>query len=107
MQNARMTMTGGRRRATTSSRSVPVLSVVLYVVGVLAAAVAWFFLVRAAIDFGAEGRSGDNTAWVFLGLAALGAIGCLLLALVLLSRALMALGIVTDPSTRVVGRHRS
>ena len=105
--NGRMTDTAGRRRAATARPPVPLPRLLAYGVGVLVAAVAWFFLVRAAIDFGGEARDGESTGWVFLALAGIGAIGCLLIALVLLGRLLMALGVLTDPATRVVGRHRS
>ncbi|MCW2814399.1 MAG: hypothetical protein JWN84_1854 [Nocardioides sp.] len=61
--------------------------------GVTASVVAWGYLVWAAIDFGTSARAGDGTAWWFLVLAALGAVLCLFLGLVLLARIGRALGI--------------
>jgi hypothetical protein len=89
-----MTTTGGRRRAEPAkgeARPVVVLGALL--VGAVFGAVAWFFLVRAAIDFGGRGKEGDSPAWVFMGLATLGAIACLVLVIVLVGRALTLLGL--------------
>ncbi len=80
------------------------LPVLGYAVGVLVAGAAWLFLVRAAIDFGAEGRDGRDIAWLFLGLAVVGAIVCLVLALVLGGRALMAAGLISDYKPRRANR---
>ncbi len=57
------------------------------------AVVAWGYLVFAAIDFGATARSGDSRAWIFLALASLGAVACLFVGLLLVSRLLHHLGI--------------
>lgn len=65
--------------------------------GVTASVVAWGYLVVAAIDFGAAARNGDGTAWWFLALAALGAVACLFVALILLARIGRAIGLVTTP----------
>ena len=48
--------------------------------------VAWGVLVFAAIEFGRDARSGDSTAWTFLGLAAAGATACLFVTLILGSK---------------------
>lgn len=64
--------------------------------GVTVALVAWGYLVVAAISFGADARGGDSGAWWLLALAALGAMACLFLALVLGARAARALGLVRD-----------
>jgi len=58
--------------------------------------VAWVFLVKAAISFGRDGRGGDGTAWVFLGIASIGAVACLFLSLMLGTLILRKLGIVED-----------
>ncbi len=81
-------VTTGRRRAERPQRSGlgPVRSLAVLLVGVLGSGVAWFFLVRAAIDFGHAARRGQSLAWAFTGGATLGAIGCLLLMFVLASR---------------------
>ena len=48
--------------------------------------IAWGLLVWAAIDFGGQARNGESIAWLFLILATVGAIGCLFLAMVLVSK---------------------
>ncbi|MCH1867590.1 hypothetical protein [Nocardioides sp. CFH 31398] len=64
----------------------------LLALGVTLTAVAWGYLVVAAIDFGAAARSGEGTAWWFLGAASLGAVACLFTALILLARLVRLLG---------------
>jgi len=71
----------------------------LFAVGVTFAVVAWGYLVKAAIDFGAAGRGGDQDAWMFLAFASLGAVACLFVGLMLISRILRRLGI-TNPASR-------
>ncbi|GAA2146919.1 hypothetical protein GCM10009844_23610 [Nocardioides koreensis] len=66
--------------------------------GVTLAVVAWGYLVYAAIDFGATARSGDSQAWFFLVLASVGAVACLFVGLMLVSRLLRRLGITEDPA---------
>ncbi len=68
--------------------------------GVTFAVVAWGYLVYAAIDFGRTARAGDSTAWWFLALAALGAVACLFLGLVLVARMARALGLTRGPEPR-------
>lgn len=65
--------------------------------GVTACVVAWGYLVLAAIDFGTTARSGDGVAWWFLALAAVGAVLCLFLGLVLVARVGRELGITRAP----------
>ncbi len=62
--------------------------------------VAWGYLVYAAIDFGtaARGGSGDS-AWAFMALACLGAISCLFVGLLLVTRLVRALGITSPPDS--------
>ena len=69
------------------------LPLLLHALGVTLAIVAWGYLVYAAIDFGAEARGGDTTAWWLLGLASLGAVACLFVGLLLVTRLLRILGI--------------
>jgi hypothetical protein len=57
---------------------------------------AWWYLVRAAIAFGRVARSGEQGAWMFTASAAIGAMLCLLLVIVLASRVLVTLGVVSD-----------
>lgn len=51
--------------------------------GVTATVVAWGFLVFAAIDFGRTAREDNGGDWVLMGLATLGAVACMFLAIVL------------------------
>jgi hypothetical protein len=54
--------------------------------GITAAVVAWGYLVYLAIDLGTSARQGDSRAWWLLGLATVGAIACLFVALMLVAR---------------------
>jgi hypothetical protein len=69
-------------------------------VGVTLAVVAWGYLVYAAIDFGAQARGGTTRAWWFLGLAAVGAVACLFVGLMLVVWLLRALGISSGPVSK-------
>ena len=95
-----MTVTAGRHSAPAAPRPSAVLPLVGYVAAVLASAAAWFFLVRAAIHFGTEARGGESLGWLFMGLTAFGAICCLVLALALVGRVLMAIGVISDYKPR-------
>ena len=68
--------------------------------------IAWGLLVWAAIDFGGQARNGENVAWLFLVLATVGAIGCLFLAMVLVSKLADSL-VRTGPLPRPVGGRRA
>ena len=68
--------------------------------GVTASVVAWGYLVWAAIDFGATARGGDEDAWMWLGVASLGAVVCLFVGLMLVAWLLRALGITSPPGKR-------
>ncbi len=60
--------------------------------------VAWGYLVYAAIDFGTAARGGSgSSAWLFMGLACLGAIACLFVGLLLVARLMRVLGITSEP----------
>lgn len=67
--------------------------------GVTAAVVAWGYLVLAAIDFGTEARGGKSGAWVFLGLASVGAVACLFIGFMLVARLLRQVGITRAPAS--------
>ncbi|HSV37893.1 MAG TPA: hypothetical protein VLI04_03960, partial [Nocardioidaceae bacterium] len=56
------------------------------------------------IDFGGEAKNGKGSAWVFMLLATIGGIACLVLVLVLASRGLGLLGI-TGGAKRDEGAH--
>lgn len=101
-----MTRATGRRvqpRARTESR-VPVA---LTWAGAVLSAVAWLFLVGAAVDFTGLGLVGDAAGWVFALASGLGAAACLVLLLVLVTRALRIHGIISDyKPRRAQQRHR-
>lgn len=90
-----MSQSGGRRRAVRERPDVDLTAVALEVLGTLASAAAWAVLVAAAIDFGATAQDGRGSAWFFLALASLGAMACLLLALVLGTRLLTRAGLLS------------
>jgi len=64
---------------------------------ITACLIAWGYLVYLAIDFGTTARGGQATDWVFLALAALGAVACLFTGLLLVARLLRALGLLSEP----------
>jgi len=67
--------------------------------GVTLCVVAWGYLVKAAIDFGVSARGGESGAWLFLGLASLGAVACLFVGLILVARILRRLGVTKASSS--------
>lgn len=71
--------------------------------------VAWGYLVWAAIDFGSTARDGDGRAWWFLALAAVGAVACLFVGLMLVARLARLLGMVpgADPDPAPRGQRSS
>jgi hypothetical protein len=85
----------------------------MHALGVTLCVVAWGYLVYAAIDFGSSARGGDGRAWVFLGLASLGAVACLFIGLMLVARLLRMLGVnrgnadEPPPPPRPVGGKRA
>jgi hypothetical protein len=70
----------------------------LLAVGITLGVGAWGYLVKAAIDFGIQARSGTSDAWLFLGLAGFGAVACLFIGLMLIARILRVLGITSGTS---------
>lgn len=74
--------------------------------GAVLSGVAWVYLVRAAIEFGRLARGGQSQAWLFTGAASLGAVVCALLVLVLLTRALRALGLISGYKPRRAASRR-
>ncbi|MGD9957963.1 hypothetical protein [Nocardioides sp.] len=86
----------GARRAEPSGSAAVQLPrnnrrLLLLALGTTLCLVAWGYLVWAAIDFGRTARAGDSGAWVFLGVASLGAITCLFVGLLLVVRLLRVL----------------
>lgn len=74
---------------------------------VTATLVAWGVLVYAAIDFGAEARSGEPTAWAFLAISTLGAAACLFVTLLLGARILSLIKGREQAPPRPGGGHRA
>jgi hypothetical protein len=91
-----VTSRGRRVAAKQKARFRP--TVLLLALGVTAGVVAWGYLVKAAIDFGIQARSGTSDAWLFLGLAGFGAVACLFIGLMLIARILRVLGITSAAS---------
>ncbi len=104
-----MSSRGKRAAAKSKARFRP--TVLLLAVGVTVGVVAWGYLVKAAIDFGVQARSGTNGAWLYLGLAALGAVACRFIGLMLVARLMRVLGITSQPrepdAPRPIGGRRA
>lgn len=94
------------RHSETRESSTPLAQVAALGIGVVLTAVAWVFLVRAAIDFGVVAVNGRTAAWPFTLGAGLGAVVCLVLMLALVGRGLRALGFVSDYTPRRAGARR-
>jgi hypothetical protein len=103
----RRTVSEGRRRAVKRRRPVRRPLLAGLVLGALVCGVAWFFLVRAAIDFGRLARDGESVAWAFTVAATIGATACLLLMFILLTRVLIALGLVSEYRPRRAAGRRT
>lgn len=89
---------GSRRAARPARRFRP--DVLLLALGITLAVVAWGYLVYAAIDFGGDARDGDTQSWALLGLAAIGAVACLFIGLMLIARLSRALGLSSTAPPR-------
>lgn len=77
----------------------PVLLVLA--LGITLCVVAWGYLVYAAIDFGSAARhEGESSAWAYLAVAAVGAVACLFLGLMLVARFTRALGLTGSPDPK-------
>lgn len=94
------------RQAEAGAESAPRAQVVSLGIGVVLTAVAWFYLVRAAVDFGVAAVNGLVAAWLFTLGAALGAVVCLVLMLALVGRGLRSLGFISDYKPRRAGARR-
>ncbi len=99
---------GRRAQRPTGSRagSDPRLQLTAYGAGIVLSAVVWIFLVHAAIDFGVAAAHGQSAAWFFTAGAGLGAVGCLVLVLALVGRALRTLGFMPDYKPRRAAARR-
>lgn len=76
------------------------------VLGVALTAVAWVYLVGAAIDFGVLALAGSGSGWLFTSAASAGAVVCLVLFLVLVARLLRAFGFLSEYRPRRAGARR-
>ena len=88
------------RHSQTRTRSTPCALVGVLGLGALLTAVAWLYLVGAAIDFGVLARRGQSEAWLFTAASSLGAIVCLVLFFGLVGYGLRQLGLVSDYKPR-------
>lgn len=97
-------MAGGKRRAETHSHARPRLGPLAHlgghVLGIIVGGAVWWYLVRAAIDFGRVARAGESSAWLFTAASSAGAVVCLLLVIVLVARVLVTLGVVSEYQPR-------
>jgi hypothetical protein len=64
----------------------PIGRLLLLALGITGAVVAWGYLVYLAIDFGTAARDGDSHGWWLLALATVGAIACLFVGMMLVTR---------------------
>lgn len=96
-----MCAVGAGKRAGTRQKARFRRDLLVLAIGITFAVVAWGYLVFAAIDFGATARhDGKSEAWLFLGLASLGAMGCLFLGFMLAVRFARAIGLASSPEPR-------
>jgi hypothetical protein len=77
---------GRHEGAAEGRRPLPRRRVLGLALGITATVVAWGLLVWEAIDFGSQARAGETPAWIFLGVATIGATACLFLTLILGTR---------------------
>jgi hypothetical protein len=92
----------------TEAAPVPRGRLLILALGITATLVAWGFLVWEAINFGSQARDGEAPAWVFLGLATVGATACLFLTLILGSKMIGTLrGQAVKPPPVVAGGRRA
>lgn len=101
-------MAEGRRaqRTTGSKSSSPLAHLAALGFGALLTGVAWYILVRAAVDFGGAALDGRSAAWIFAVGAALGAVVCLMLMLALIGRGMRTLGFISDYKPRRAAARR-
>lgn len=87
--------------------AVPVWQLAAVGTGIVLSAVAWVYLVGAAIDFGVLAVGGQGSAWVFTMAASFGAVVCLVLVLALVGRGLRTLGFFSDYKPRRAAPRRA
>lgn len=90
-----MAAVGGKRAAAAEHGRNALPTLFRLAGGITLSLLGWGYLVWIAIDFGAEARrTGNGAAWGLLLLAAIGAVACLFLAFLLVSRLLQTLGLL-------------
>lgn len=96
------------REASYGAPHPPRRRILLLALGLTGTLVAWGVLVFAAIDFGAEARSGGETAaWLLLVLATVGAAACLFVTLLLGARLVTLRQDREQPPPRPIGGRRA
>jgi hypothetical protein len=88
------------------SSPAPLLHLVALGLGAVATGIVWFYLVGAAIDFGALAVAEGGPAWLFTLEAGIGAVVAMVLMLALVGRVLRALGVISDYKPRRAGARR-
>jgi hypothetical protein len=68
----------------------------LHFLGALLAVAGWLVLVRLAVRWGNDAQAGDSLSWVWLGLAAAGAVLSLITALYLIRRLGILVGLISS-----------
>jgi hypothetical protein len=95
------------KHSQTRGGSTPLLQLSTLGAGVLLTGAAWFYLVGAAIDFGALAVRGQSSpAWLFTLGAGVGAVVCCVLMLALIGRCMRMLGFISDYKPRRAGARR-
>jgi len=94
------------KHSQTRGSSTPLLQLSTLGAGVLLTGAAWFYLVGAAIDFGALAVRGQSPAWFFTFGAGVGAVVCCVLMLALIGRGMRMLGFISDYKPRRAAARR-
>lgn len=102
-----MTPVGKHSGEPAPDQPLPRRRLLVLALGITLTLVAWGFLVWAAIDFGADARSGSTASWVFVALATVGATACLFLTLILGTKLLATLRGEAVPQAAVPGGRRA
>jgi fumarate reductase subunit D len=88
------------RHSQTRTRSTPWALLGALGLGAVLTALAWLYLIGAAIDFGVLARRGQGEAWLFTAAASFGAIVCLVLFFALVGYGLRQVGLISDYQPR-------
>ena len=102
-----MTPVGKHSGDPAPEQPLPRRRLLVLALGITLTLVAWGFLVWAAIDFGADARSGSSTSWAFVAMATVGATACLFLTLILGTKLFGTLRGEPEPRAAVPGGRRA